>query len=115
MPDVIVTDVLVTNAGTEMEPPVGAVLSRLSVSVVADELLPALSVPLTGMVGAPDALVHEIAVETNGPPAGVLIVSELCAEKPLPPERRPKVAEAGPETPSLTASCSLKLPAALPL
>ncbi len=83
--------------------------------MVALELLPALSVPLTGIVGEPDALVQEIAVETNGPPAGVETVSELCVEKPLPPESAPNVADFGAEAASLTASCSLNEPAALPL
>src|SRR5690348_17157221 len=111
----MVTDVAVAYAGTEIEPPVGLVLSSVRVSVVALELLPALSVPLTGMVGAPEADVQEIAVETNGPPAGVLIVSELWVEKPVPPESVPNVADFGPEAPSLTASWSLNEPAALPL
>src|SRR5262249_50727653 len=115
LPDVIVTDALVAYAGTEIEPDVGAVLSRASVRVVSVWLLPAASVPCTGIVGAPVAVVHEMALVSYGPPAGVDTVSELCAEKPVPPERSPNVAEAGPEVASVTVSRSLKLPAALPL
>jgi hypothetical protein len=41
-------------------------VSELNVSVVAAELFPTASVLLTGIVGAPEALVHEIAVELCG-------------------------------------------------
>src|SRR5690349_14305978 len=98
-----------------MEPPVGAVLSRLRVSVVSVWLLPALSVLWAGSVGAPVALVQEIAVESYGPPAGVETVSELWALKPVPPVRTPKVADAGTDAASVTVSRSLNDPAALPL
>ena len=51
--------------GTLIEPPVGTALSRLSVSVVLPELLPAASVACSGIVGAPEApLAQVIAVES---------------------------------------------------
>ena len=58
------TDVEVAKAGTEMEPPVGAVLSRVRVKVVSDWLLPAASVPWAGREPVPLAVAHEIAVES---------------------------------------------------
>src|SRR4051794_34509074 len=59
---VIGTESTLTVAGTEITPPLGALLSSVSVKVVSLWLLPATSVPCAGIVGAPVPVVQEMAV-----------------------------------------------------
>jgi hypothetical protein len=61
---VIVTDVLVAYAGTEIEPPVGAALSSVRVKVVSAALLAAASVPWAASEPLPEAVVQLMAVES---------------------------------------------------
>jgi hypothetical protein len=86
----------------------------VKVSAVA-AVLPAASVPVTV---SPGELVvsadHEKALETYGPPAGVLTTEGLCAHPVKVPDRAAVALESGPEPASLTALVSVNEPTAEP-
>src|SRR5207245_3752144 len=89
----------------------GPVESSVNVSVAAAVLFPAASAPVTTSVG--DELVPLLqlkALESYGPPTGVETVEGVCDQPPAEPPSAAVELEPGPDSESVTAFVSLKLP-----
>src|SRR5512133_1347703 len=100
---------------TVSAPPVGAFESFVNVSVEAAAVLPAPSAAVTTSVGELLVPAFQLKVfESYGPPAGVETVDGVCDQPLVVPPRADVADEAGPDSVSPTALCSLKLPAAAP-
>src|SRR5262249_59786944 len=93
----------------------GAVESFVNVSVDAAALLPAPSVPVTTSVGEELVPGFQLnALESYGPPAGEETVDGVCDQPLIVPPRAAVALDAGPDSASVTALVSLKLPVAEP-
>src|SRR4051794_30382131 len=97
-----------------MVAPVGAVLSLVKATGVAD-VLPATSRPVTLPVGELVVpAVQENTFDTYGPPAGVDTVGGVCDQPVVVPPSAAVVLDAGPEPLSTSALVSVTEPAAAP-